>query len=197
MNFPSVAFVFTLAVFPLVAEASDASHRSAYAGQESRSIKSLSTEDIAELRRGGGWGLAKAAELNGMPGPAHLLEMKDEIALNAAQVSAIEAIYEDMKAAAIAEGERLIGLEEKLERQFRDRTVTDDALRVALDEIAASQKALRYVHLSAHLKTPDILSEAQTNRYNELRGYSDVDSCAAAPPAGHDLAMWRKHNGCE
>jgi len=35
-----------------------------YAGEEHRAIKSLSDEDIAELRRGGGWGLAKAAELN-------------------------------------------------------------------------------------------------------------------------------------
>ena len=31
---------------------------SSYAGQETRQIKSLSGEDIAELRRGGGWGLA-------------------------------------------------------------------------------------------------------------------------------------------
>ncbi|CAN7503757.1 hypothetical protein LJR255_003422 [Pararhizobium sp. LjRoot255] len=41
-------------------------HKSAYAGEEVRSIKSLSEDDISELRRGGGWGLAKAAELNGM-----------------------------------------------------------------------------------------------------------------------------------
>jgi hypothetical protein len=47
-----------------------------YAGQDARDIKSLSAEDIAELRRGGGWGFAKSAELNGMPGPAHLLELK-------------------------------------------------------------------------------------------------------------------------
>ena len=37
---------------------------SPYTGQETRRIKSLSSEDIAELQRGGGWGLAKAAELN-------------------------------------------------------------------------------------------------------------------------------------
>ena len=29
---------------------------SAYAGEESRQIKSLSADDITELRRGGGWG---------------------------------------------------------------------------------------------------------------------------------------------
>lgn len=40
---------------------------------QSRAIKSLSDNDIKELRRGGGWGLALAAELKGMPGPADLL----------------------------------------------------------------------------------------------------------------------------
>ena len=57
-------------------------HPSPYVGQDTRPIKSLSADDILELRRGGGWGLAKAAELNGMPGPAHLLELKDEIPLS-------------------------------------------------------------------------------------------------------------------
>ncbi len=178
------------------AEETGHSHHSPYAGQETRLIKSLSPEDIAELRRGGGWGLAKAAELNGLPGPAHLLEMKDEIALDAAQHAAITRLRDRMKAAAIEEGERLISLEQALEAQFRDRTVTDESLRAALDDIAASRRNLRYIHLSAHLETPEILSPAQIWKYNELRGYTAADPCAAVP-LGHDPAMWRKHNGCE
>ncbi len=55
------------------------SHMPTYSGQEKRIIKSLSPDDMAELRREGGWGLAKAAELNGVPGPVHLLEMKEAI----------------------------------------------------------------------------------------------------------------------
>jgi deoxycytidylate deaminase len=172
------------------------SHASPYAGRETRLIKSLSPEDIAELRRGGGWGLARAAELNGLPGPAHLLEMKDEIALDAAQLAAIIRIRNQMRAAAIAEGERLISLEQALETQFRDGTVTDDSLRAALDDIAGSRRNLRYIHLSAHLETPGILSPAQIRKYNELRGYTAADPCAAVPQ-GHDPAMWRKHDGCE
>lgn len=58
---------------------SEHSHKSKYVGQEKREIKSLSETDIEELRNGRGWGLAKAAELNGLPGPAHLLEMKKAI----------------------------------------------------------------------------------------------------------------------
>ncbi|MBT3972460.1 MAG: hypothetical protein HOE99_01485, partial [Acidiferrobacteraceae bacterium] len=49
---------------------------SPYVGQETRVIKSLSAEDIDDLINGRGWGLAKPAELNGVPGPAHLLEMQ-------------------------------------------------------------------------------------------------------------------------
>ena len=77
--------------------AEDHSHKSKYAGEENREIKSLSETDIEELKTGKGWGLAKAAELNGVPGPVHLLEMKEEIDLSANQIRAIEDIYKKMK----------------------------------------------------------------------------------------------------
>ena len=70
------ALVLCAVASPLVAQ--DHGH-SPYAGLEAREIKSLSEADIEELRRGGGWGLALPAELNGVPGPAHLLELRDEI----------------------------------------------------------------------------------------------------------------------
>ncbi len=168
---------------------------SPYAGQESRVIKGLSQGDVAELRRGGGWGLAKAAELNGMPGPIHLLELKQEIALSAEQVTAIEAIFERMRADAIAEGERLIARERTLEQAFQTRTVTEQNLRRMLDEVGASRSALRYIHLVAHLQVSNLLNAEQVARYNALRGYAN-NPCAAVPP-GHDPALWRKHNGCD
>ncbi len=168
---------------------------SPYAGQENRPIKSLSAEDLAELRRGGGWGLARAAELNGMPGPAHLLELKDRIPLTADQVTAISAIFKDMRATAIAEGERLISREEALETALRNRSVTVRSLQELLSEIGQARMALRYVHLAAHLKTLPLLTHDQIARYNVLRGYAG-DPCAS-PPEGHDVSMWRKHNGCD
>ena len=168
---------------------------SPYAGQENRPIKSLSAEALAELRRGGGWGLARAAELNGMPGPAHLLELKDRIPLTAGQATAISAIFTDMRAAAIAEGDRLISREEALETAFRNGSVTDRSLQEMLSEIGRARTALRYVHLAAHLKTLPLLTPVQIARYNVLRGYAD-DPCAN-PPEGHDASMWRKHNGCD
>lgn len=137
---------------------------SKYAGQQAREIKSLSAADLAELRRGGGWGLAKAAELNGVPGPAHLLELKDRIPLSADQTRQIETLRVAMKAEAIALGARL-------EKHFADRSVNDEILRGFLNRIAETRCDLRYAHLATHLETPKILSHAQIARYNELRGY--------------------------
>lgn len=67
----------------------DHSAQTPYAGMQNRAIKSLSDSDIQALRRGGGWGLALPAELNGMPGPVHLLELKDQIPLATDQVPQI------------------------------------------------------------------------------------------------------------
>lgn len=193
-----VALALPILILGFAAQASDTqhSHVSKYAGQEKQAIKSLSPGDIAELKRGGGWGLAKAAELNGVPGPAHLLEMKDEIPLADAQVSAITEIYEGMKTRAIKQGERFLTLERKLESHFQNRTITDSILRSSLKAIAEARKELRYIHLATHLQTPKILSPDQIEKYNALRGYSNPDSCANIPK-GHDPAMWLKHNGCK
>ncbi|MCZ7598454.1 MAG: hypothetical protein M5U09_13010 [Gammaproteobacteria bacterium] len=188
-----------LLIVPLVAfGAASITHRhdSPYAGQQHREIKSLSGEDIAELRRGGGWGLAKSAELNGMPGPAHLLELRDEIALLPQQVAAVTAVFDEMRAEAIDRGETLIALEAELERGFRERGISVGELRDLLGQIGTAYADLRYVHLSAHLAMTDIVTAEQVAKYNELRGYGVAEPCHAVPE-GHDPAMWRKHNGCE
>jgi len=175
--------------------AADNSHKSKYAGEEKRKIKSLSETDIEELKTGKGWGLAKAAELNGVPGPVHLLEMKEEIDLNTQQIRAIEDIYQKMKHEAIALGLELIELERALNNHFANRTITDELLRQILQQIARVHRQLRYVHLSAHLDTPDILKSEQITLYNKLRGYSSDDPCENIPN-GHDPDMWKKHHNC-
>ena len=83
-------------------------YTSKYVGEEHRKIKSLSPDDIEELKKGGGWGLAKAAELNGFPGPAHILEMEDKINLTAEQKRKVTNIYNTMREEAAALGEQLI-----------------------------------------------------------------------------------------
>jgi hypothetical protein len=53
-----------------------------YAGLETRALKALSADQIADLKAGRGMGLALAAELNGYPGPLHVLELADRINLS-------------------------------------------------------------------------------------------------------------------
>ena len=187
----------SILVLSVTAQAAETKHSqvSKYAGEEKRSIKSLSPDDIEELRKGSGWGLAKAAELNGLPGPAHLLELKDKIPLNDDQVLAIDKIYQAMKAQAIQQGEHLIAVEQELELLFHSDSITQDGLRASLNKIAKARMELRFTHLSTHLKTPDILSKDQIRKYNDIRGYSNSDPCANVPE-GHSAVMWRKHNGC-
>ena len=71
-----------------------------YAGQQARTIKALSDEDIAALRKGEGAGMAKAAELNGYPGPAHVLTLAAQLGLAESQWQEVSAIFDRMNAAA-------------------------------------------------------------------------------------------------
>jgi hypothetical protein len=162
---------------------------------QSRTIKSLSESDVKELRRGGGWGLAMAAELNGMPGPAHLLELKDQIPLTPDQVGKTQALFDDMRKAAIPAGERLIAAEAALEAAFADGAVNEASLRRLLIEAESARTELRFIHLSQHYKTVQFLKPEQIKKYNILRGYAD-DPCKNIP-AGHNPEMYRRHMGCK
>jgi hypothetical protein len=197
MNAKAAILFLILILLPLTTfSATDHSYKSKYAGEKEREIKSLSDADIEELRNGKGWGLAKVAELNGVPGPAHLLEMKNEIDLSTKQLQEIEDLYKIMKKEAIPLGIELIELERELNEHFADRTITYELLDTLLEKIAQVQKKLRYVHLSTHLKTPHILTPEQLSLYNKLRGYSSDDPCKNIPK-GHDPEMWKMHNNCK
>lgn len=193
--FRTLSLGLTLGLIPAVTLAQDHSGNGApYAGLETRAIKSLSESDLEELRRGGGWGLALAAELNGNPGPAHLLELREEIPLSADQVAAIEAIFNQMQTEAVTAGVRLIEAEEAIEAAFRAGDLDDARLRSLIADAEAARTELRFIHLSRHLSTPPLLRSDQIAQYNTLRGYG-TDPCANVPE-GHNSEMWRRHNNC-
>lgn len=181
---------------PTVAQhsSSQAKHEKPYAGQQDREIKSLSAQDLDELGRGAGWGLARAAELNGVPGPAHLLELSGELELDEEQVAAITAIRDRMSQNAVEAGERFVAAERALDEAFASGVPELEELERLTREAGEARAALRLVHLAAHLETPNVVSTAQVERYNALRGYTS-DPCANVP-TGHNAAMWKHHNGC-
>lgn len=161
-----------MVVAPAVKEHLLSTNHQPYAGQQERRISSLSEQDIASLEKGEGWGLAKPAELNGYPGPAHVLEFAEKLALDRSQKQGIEAAYDDMKSKAIELGKALVTAEAALDEAFKTgditRAVLDERLQVA-EQIRA---ALRSVHLDAHLQITPILSAEQKLQYAELRGYN-------------------------
>lgn len=143
-----------------------------YAGLQSRPVKALSEQQIADLRAGRGMSLALAAELNGYPGPLHVLELAGRLGLSPEQRSRTEALYAAMKAEAIPLGERLITAETDLDRQFQERAVTPASLDAATGEIGTVQAALRAAHLRYHLAMLDVLTPEQVRHYAVLRGYA-------------------------
>jgi hypothetical protein len=163
---------FAIVAVVCAATAAAAQPHQPYAGMQQRPVKALSDGEIADLRAGRGMGLALPAELNGYPGPIHVLEHADALSLTADQRARTQALYEAMKAEAIALGERLIAQEAELDRAFATRTITAKALGETTAAIGATQAALRAAHLRYHLAQVDVLTSEQVRQYADLRGYA-------------------------
>ena len=160
------AFVAMLFAGPSLAQ------QQPYAGLQERPLKGLSEQQVADLRAGRGMGLALAAELNGYPGPIHVIELADRLELSDAQRTRVQEMFGAMRAEAIPLGERLIEQERELDRLFAGRTVTLASLEAATAAIGRTQGVLRAAHLRYHLSVVTELTPEQVRRYGELRGYS-------------------------
>jgi Spy/CpxP family protein refolding chaperone len=178
--------VATLAAICLLAQPAAAdTARSAYVGQQSREIRALSGEDIAALRNGDGMGLATAAELNGYPGPRHVLALVRELKLTESQTAQVTAIRERMNAAARPLGDELIDRERGLDQLFAQREITPERLTAATAAIGDIQGRLRAVHLAAHLETRAVLTGEQIAQYDRLRGYTEAGAANRDHSTGH------------
>ncbi|MEO0560470.1 MAG: hypothetical protein AAF125_00045 [Chloroflexota bacterium] len=138
-------------------------------------IRGISPEDINGFRTGAGMGFALPAELNGYPGPRHVLDLAEELELTEDQLEAVEALYDDMLPQAIDLGEQLLRAEADLEIAFREGTIAAEDLQDALAQAEQIRADLRFVHLSTHLATIDILTFHQVRQYSTLRGYGSGD----------------------
>jgi hypothetical protein len=144
-----------------------------YAGQQARPIKALSDDDLAALRKGEGMGMAKAAELNGYPGPRHVLDLAQQLQLTEVRRRDVQAIFDRMSAAAKPLGSELIAQEQALDQLFAKGDITPDRLAAVTATIAELRGRLRAVDLSAHLETRALLNVDQLTHYEHLRGYAD------------------------
>ena len=176
--------VLAVLAFALAPHASSAQAQQPYAGFEARPIKALSDQQVADLKTGRGMGLALAAELNGYPGPVHVLELAEPLGLSEAQRAGMQALFEAMKAESVPLGEKLIMEEAALDREFAEKTITETRLVAAVQAIGTTQAALRAAHLKYHLATAEALTPPQIQRYAELRGYAG-DTQAQHQHGGH------------
>ena len=159
------AFITALPGWPVLAQGP-------YAGQETRAIKALAPEQIQSYETGKGMELAKAAELNGYPGPSHVLELASDLGLSGEQRRDTEAIFRRMQSEASELGRRLVRAERELDQRFAAKTITVSALAESLHGIGELQTQIRLAHLKAHLEQVALLSSAQVAKYDELRGYA-------------------------
>jgi hypothetical protein len=143
----------------------------AYAGWQEREVKALDEQQLKDLWAGRGMGFALSAELNGYPGPSHVLELADPLHLTAEQRSRLQRLNDAMKAEAITLGETMIAQEKALDREFAERRMTPGTLGDLTAQSAQTQGQLRAVHLKYHLITAELLTKDQLRTYSELRGY--------------------------
>ncbi len=137
-------------------------------------IRGIDAKTIAAYQKGEGAGLALPAELNGYPGPRHVLELADKLGLTEDQRQKIKALADEMLPQAIELGNQILSKERDLELAFRSSTIDENFLQQQVTSIAELQGKLRVVHLRTHLATVKILSPAQIMQYNMLRGYTTM-----------------------
>jgi Spy/CpxP family protein refolding chaperone len=175
--------------------AASSSQISPYSGQEIRDIKSLSDNDVQSLQNGTGeafGGIAKLAELNGYPGPRHVLDIAQELQLTDRQRMEIELIYQNMSNNAKSIGSAIIAVEQDMDEAFANKTITEEDLIALLDKSANLYGQLRVVHLSAHLDTAQIMTTEQIQMYNEMRGY-DGGSIDNSSVSNNDNRTHQQH----
>ena len=174
LRLPAILAVAFGSILPGAAGAQhDSSHHSRYPEYQSREIKALSPDEIESLHSGEGMGMALAAELNGFPGPRHVMELADELDLTQTQAQEVEHIFEAMNKHAIALGRHVVHLEKRLDHEFIQQSITPGELDSLALEIASFRGRLRAVHLRAHVQTFGLLTEPQRALYGRLRGYND------------------------
>jgi Spy/CpxP family protein refolding chaperone len=147
-------------------------HSALYAGMEKREIKALSDQQVADLHAGRGMALALPAELNGYPGPSHVLELSKQLALTPDQQKRTKEMFETMQRNAVGLGQRVIDRERELDALFARKNATGDSVMAAAAAAARAQGELRALHLRYHVAMHELLTPEQLARYNQLRGYA-------------------------
>ena len=146
-------------------------NHSGHAEGQSSQVKTLGQAEVDEFLAGAGMGMARPAELNGFPGPRHVLDLADSLALTPEQRTGVEEIFRRMQERATSLGRQVVAAEGALDALFAAGAVEEAALSEHVRAVDALRSELRVVHLKAHLETKALLTMHQVHTYDRLRGY--------------------------
>jgi Spy/CpxP family protein refolding chaperone len=168
MRVLTATLVTVVGLFAADSSVSWGQHGHGHAGGH-QAAQACAVEFDKVVGEGRGFGMAFAADQNGYPGPMHVLELKDRLKLTADQEAKAQALMHAMFSESKPKSARLLELEAKLRRLFADRTADITAVRATVAEVERARGEVRLVHLLAHLKSRELLTEEQRRIYHESR----------------------------
>ena len=121
------------------------------------------------LLKAEGMGQGKYAEMNGYPGPKHVLDLGDKLKLTATQRKSVQKFYDEMNTRAKELGKQIIQIEQELNDAYANGLISEKAVQNDCEEIGRLRGKLRAIHLAAHMKTKVVLNETQIALYRKLR----------------------------
>jgi Spy/CpxP family protein refolding chaperone len=131
--------------------------------------------DKDALLNGEGAGQAKYAEMNGFPGPKHVLELADTLKLTKEQSESMQQLFSEMAEKAKSLGKKIVELEEQLNDDFNKGTATEESVKRISVAIGELRGELRAVHLNTHLKAKKVLTSEQIVLYKSIRGIGKTE----------------------
>jgi Spy/CpxP family protein refolding chaperone len=149
--------------------AQGAHHGHTGGGDGHRAAQACATEFDQVVAEGRGFGLAFAADQNGYPGPLHILELRERLALTPDQVAKAEALMRAMFDESRPKSARLLEAEARLRGLFARGAANEAAVRTAVAEVERARADVRLVHLLTHLRARDLLTEPQRLLYHDAR----------------------------
>lgn len=149
-------------------------HAQPYAGQQARAISTLTEQELQGFLDGRGMGLARPAEVNGFPGPMHVIELSGPLQLSEDQLHRVRAVYERMKAKATELGKQYVNAERAVDAAFKAKGGDAGEVAARVAEASRLLAEIRLAHLNAHIEITPLLTPGQLARYADLRGYRDT-----------------------
>jgi hypothetical protein len=126
--------------------------------------RTLAAAEVDALLEGRGMGMAAIAEINGYPGPMHVLELQDKLKLTPDQRFATSRLLGITQGRVRALGARIVETERQLDADMASGTLTSEQLRIRIQTIAALRGQLRHVHADAHLRGKAVLPPVLSQR---------------------------------